>query len=150
MDHSVAPQNRRSSRAPVLLTAKLAVEGRLYDVKLRNLSEDGVLVEAEELPAEGAVAKFERNELSVKSTVVWVEGRFAGVKFGRPLKSESILRHVPQPRPREATVFKRPSIACRPLTAPERKMVERWMTDVSPRTARASDWRDQWVADPKV
>ena len=26
-------------------------------------------------------------------------------------------------------LFKRPGIACRPLTAAERKMVERWMTD---------------------
>jgi len=137
MDDSVAPQKRRSSRAPVLLSANLAVNGRTYEVRLRNLSEEGVLVEADELPAEGAIAKFERNELSVRSTVVWVEGRFAGVKFGRPLNSESILRHVPPPRPRQPMVFKRPSIACRPLTAVERKMVERWMTDVS--TTRLGD-----------
>ena len=92
-----------------------------------------MLVEGDDLPPEGATAMFERNELSVKSTVVWVEGRFAGVKFGRPLKSESVLRHVPKPRPVQLPVFKRPSIACRPLTDPERKMVERWMTDVSSR-----------------
>ena len=130
MDCSNTPKNRRSPRAPVLLTANLVVDGRAYVVRLRNLSEDGVLVEGDELPAPGAVAKFERNELSVKSTVVWVEGRLGGIKFGRPLKTESILRHVPPPRPREPMVFKRPSIACRPLTAAERKMVERWMTDV--------------------
>lgn len=130
MDQSDAPSKRRTRRAPVMLTANLAVAGANYEVRLRNLSEDGVLVEGDELPPEGAVAKFERNELSVKSTVVWVEGRFAGVKFGRPLKSESILRHVPRPRPPEPMVFKRPSLACRQLTAPERKMVERWMTDV--------------------
>jgi hypothetical protein len=133
MDHGAQPQNRRSSRTPVLLTANLAAGGRDYVVKLRNLSEHGVLIEGDELPLEGAIAKFERNELSVKSTVVWVQGRFAGVKFGRPLKSESILRHVPQPRPLQPPVFKRPSIACRPLTAAERKMVQRWMTDVSVR-----------------
>lgn len=116
-----------------MLTANLAVAGVKYEVKLRNLSEDGVLVEGDELPVEGSVAKFERNGLSVKSTIVWVEGRFAGVRFGRSLKSENILRHVPKPRPLEPTVFKRPSLACRPLSVPERKMVERWMTDVSRR-----------------
>lgn len=133
MDQSHALKNRRSPRAPVLLTANLVAADRAYMVKLRNLSEDGVLVEGEELPPEGATAKFERNELSVKSTVVWVEGCFAGVKFGRPLKAESVLRHVPKPRPVQLPVFKRPSIACRPITDSERKMLERWMTDFSRR-----------------
>ena len=131
MDQSDAPTNRRSPRAPVLLTANLIVSGESYVVKLRNLSEDGVLVEADELPAEGAVAKFERNELNVKCTVIWVHGRCAGVKFARPLKTESVLRHVPRPRPVQPAVFKRPSLACRPLAPGERKMLERWMTDIS-------------------
>jgi hypothetical protein len=131
MDQSDAPRNRRAPRAPVLLTANLVGSERAYLVKLRNLSEDGVLVEADELPAEGTTAKFERNELSVKCTVVWVAGRCAGVKFARPLKQESVLRHVPKPRPVQPPVFKRPSIACRPLTTHERKMVDRWMTDVT-------------------
>lgn len=131
MDQSDAPKNRRSARAPVLLSANLVVPGQSYVVKLRNLSEDGVLIEADELPPEGAIAKFERNELNVKCTVVWVHGRCAGVKFARPLKPESVLRHVPKPRPVQPAVFKRPSIACRPLAAAERVMLERWMTDIS-------------------
>ena len=130
MDQSDAPKNRRSARAPVLLSANLAVSGRSYVVKLRNLSEDGVLVEADDLPTEGADGKFERNELNVKCTVIWVHGHCAGVKFARPLKAESVLRHVPKPRPVQPPVFKRPSIACRPLAASERVMLERWMTDI--------------------
>lgn len=129
MDHSGAPQNRRSHRASVLLTANLVVDGTGFLVKLRNLSEEGALVEADRLPPEGSVAKFERNELGAKSLVVWVQGRFAGIKFGRSLKSSEVLRHVPRPRPPQQLKFKRPGIACRPLTAAERKMVERWMTN---------------------
>lgn len=115
----------------MLLTAKLVVDGAGYTVKLRNLSEDGALVEADRLPPEGAVAKFERNELGVKSMVVWVEGHFAGIKFGRPIKSSDVLRHVSRPQRPTQREFKRPGIACRPLSAAERKMVERWMS-VSP------------------
>jgi hypothetical protein len=131
MDESSSPSNRRSHRAPVLLKANLAAGGRDFGVKLRNLSEDGALVEADELPSEGETAKFERNELSVPCQLMWVEGRFAGIKFSRPLKTESVLRHVPPPRPVKAPVFKRPGIACRPLTETERKTVEQWMTDIS-------------------
>lgn len=117
----------------MLLAASLAVAGRTFGVKVRNLSESGVLVEAEDLPAEGAIVKFERNEISVESTVVWVAGRFAGVKFGLPLKSESIFRQVTKSQPASRPVFKRPGIACRPLTDAERRLVENWMTDVSRR-----------------
>lgn len=131
MDHSDVLKNRRSVRAPVLLTANIVVAKRAYVVKLRNLSEDGVLLEADELPAEGAIARFERNGLSVESTLVWVEGRFAGLKFDHPLNIESVLRYVPKPRPMSRPVFKRPSIACRPLTDTERKLVANWMINVA-------------------
>lgn len=122
--------NRRSRRVPVLLTANLLVADQSYLVKLRNFSEDGVLIEADQLPTEGAIATFKRNGVSVKSTVVWVEGRFAGVKFDRPLSSENVLRHVPRPRVLQPVVFRRPGIACRPLTVLERKLVAQWMPDV--------------------
>jgi len=59
--------------------------------------------------------------------VIWVEGRYAGVAFARTLKPEEVLRNVPQPRQRIERDFRRPGLACRPLTADERKMVEKWM-----------------------
>ena len=121
-------QNRRSRRAPVLLAATIEVDGVPQPVKLRNLSEEGALIEGERLPPEGATSFFQRNELRLKSRVVWVLGRYAGVVFNRPLKSEEVLRHVPKPRPKAQLDFRRPGLACRPLTAYERKMLERWMT----------------------
>ena len=130
MDQSGAPHNRRPHRAPVLLTATLHVGGKAHPVKLRNLSEDGALVESEDFPPEGIDAIFERNELRVKSVVVWVEGRFAGIRFGRPLKSADVLRHVPTPQRPKPLEFKRSGLACRPISAYERAMLERWMTDV--------------------
>ncbi|MGE5563916.1 MAG: PilZ domain-containing protein [Bacillota bacterium] len=128
MDESSMMKNRRSRRSPVLLTATLEVLGSPVPVKLRNLSEEGALVEGERLPLEGSTTFFTRNELRLKSRVVWVQGCYAGVAFDVPLKPEQVLRNVPQPKPRAQVDYKRPGFASRPLTERERKMVERWMT----------------------
>jgi len=96
-------------------------------VKLRNLSEEGALIEGERLPLEGTTTFFQRNDLRLKSRVVWVQGRFAGVAFARPLKAEEVLRNVPRPRQQIQADFRRPGLACRPLTPEERRMVEKWM-----------------------
>ena len=128
MDESSMTQNRRSRRSPVFLAATVEVAGAAEAVKLRNLSEEGALIEGERLPLEGTTTFFQRNDLRVKSRVAWVHGRFAGVAFARPLQKEEVLRNVPSPRPRVQPEFRRPGLACRPLSAEERQMVERWMT----------------------
>lgn len=121
-------KNRRSRRSPVLLAATIEVAGGPIPVKLRNLSEEGALIEGERLPLEGTITIFERKELRLRSRVVWVHGQFAGVAFDEPLKTEQVLRNVPAPRPKAQTDFRRPGLACRPLSDHERKMVERWMS----------------------
>ena len=128
MDESFISQNRRSRRSPVLLAAGVEVDGVVVPVKLRNLSEEGALIEGDTLPPEDSVTFFERNDLRLKSHVVWVQGRYAGVAFARPLKQAEVLRNVPQPKQPVHGDFRRPGLACRPLTGEERSMVERWMT----------------------
>jgi len=127
MDESNSAQNRRSRRSPVYLAAAVEIAGAPQAVKLRNLSEEGALIEGERLPLEGTTTFFERNELRLKSRVIWVQGRYAGIAFARPLRQEEVLRHVPQPRALVQGDFRRPGLACRPLTAHERKMIEKWM-----------------------
>ena len=121
-------KDRRSRRSPVLLAATVEVAGQPVSVKLRNLSEEGALVEGDRLPLEGSVTIFQRNDLRIKGRVVWVHGRYAGVAFDRPLKTEQVLRNVPKPKPPVQTDFRRPGLACRPLTDYDRRMLERWMT----------------------
>ena len=123
-------KNRRSRRSPVLLAAAVEVAGAQVAVKLRNLSEEGALIEGEPLPPEGAKTVFERNELSLSGRVVWVQGRYAGIAFDEPLNPEEVLRHVPAPKPKTQLQgdFRRPGLACRPLSSYERRMLERWMT----------------------
>ena len=127
MDESSTSQNRKSRRSPVYFAAAVEIAGVAQPVKLRNLSEEGALIEGERLPLEGTTTFFERNELRLKSQVVWVQGRYAGIAFARKLRQEEILRHVPQPRQVAQGDFRRPGLACRPLTSHERKMIEKWM-----------------------
>ena len=121
-------KNRGSRRSPVLLAASVEVDGAPVPVKLRNLSERGALIEGDRLPAQGEATRFKRNDLSVPSRVVWVHGRYAGVAFSEPLNPEQVLRNIPKPRQRLEQDFRRPGLACRPLTPYERRMLETWMT----------------------
>lgn len=127
MDQSSITRNRRARRSPVLLAASIEVGGAAVTVKLRNLSEEGALIEGDHLPPEDSTTFFSRNELRIKSRVAWVAGRFAGVAFARPLKREEVLRNVPKPRQQMQADFRRPGLVCRPLTAEERKLLEAWM-----------------------
>jgi hypothetical protein len=126
MDQSSASQNRRSTRSPVLLSAKIAVAGAEVPVILRNLSAQGALVEGAQLPAEGTATTFRRNELCVEGQIVWIEGRYAGIAFTRKLERAELLREVPQPKQRFDAQYRRPGLACRPLSETDRKMVELW------------------------
>lgn len=127
MDESSMNKDRRSRRSPVLMAATIEIDSVPHPVKLRNLSEEGALVEGEQLPAEGTTTFFERKELRVRSRIVWVHDRFAGVAFERPLKAEEVLRHVPAPKPAARPEYRRPGLAPQPISAEERKMIEGWM-----------------------
>lgn len=129
MDESSITQNRRSRRSPVLLTATIYVDGVPVDVKLRNLSEEGALIESDRFPAEGSETIFERKELRLKSRVVWVEAKYAGVAFDVPLNRDEVLRQIPQPKRKmhSDTDFRRPGFTCRPLSEYERQNLERWL-----------------------
>ncbi|HET7816301.1 MAG TPA: PilZ domain-containing protein [Sphingomicrobium sp.] len=126
MDQSSISQNRRSRRSNVLLAASIEVSGAVVPVKLRNLSTEGALIEGDGLPVEGSEVMFRRNEISVSSRVAWVHGKQAGVAFRRPIHQEEVLRNIPKPRYRAQPEFRRPALACRQLTAEERRLAQSW------------------------
>jgi len=130
MDESTVTHNRRSRRSPVLLTATIEVGGLTHDVKLRNLSAEGALVEgADDLP-EGVAITFCRKELRTRARIAWVQGKYAGIAFDKPLEPAEVLRHIPRreskPMPRE--LFTRPSVSRHNLSAGERQWIQDWMT----------------------
>lgn len=127
MDQSGITQNRRQRRSNVLMSATLELSGLSLAVRMRNLSQDGALVEGDRLPIEGSVVLFRKGELSVPGQVAWTKGRRAGIAFAKPLSPDLVLHHLPPPRPRVVSSFKRPALAARPLSAEERELGERWI-----------------------
>jgi hypothetical protein len=132
MDESSQVQNRRQRRSNVLMTATLELSGREVEVKLRNLSADGALVEGDVLPVEGAEIRFRRHELAVRGRIVWVRGNRAGLSFHQMLTPEALLRHVPTPRPRVQPEFRRPGLAARPLSQGEKRLGATWIARNGP------------------
>lgn len=125
MDESFTVQNRRQRRSHVFMAAALELSGGSHDVKLRNLSADGALVEGDHLPVEGSEVVFRRQELNVPAKVIWVRAPRAGLAFKEPLPPEAVLRHIPTPRPRVLPEFRRPGLHAR-ITDAERRAAEEW------------------------
>ena len=127
MEQRSVTSNRRSRRSNVLLAASIEAGGHVTPVKLRNLSAEGALVEADSLPPENSVVLFRRNELSVAGRVAWVQGRHAGIAFAEQLQPQEVLRNIPTARLKQTPDFKRPGFAPRPLSAAERRLIKQWI-----------------------
>ncbi|QIK96222.1 hypothetical protein G7076_06970 [Sphingomonas sp. HDW15A] len=130
MDESSSSQNRRSRRSNVLMSATVEFDGASVKAKLRNLSKEGALVEGEGLPAIGQLVTFRKGDLRLSGNVAWRAGNRAGIAFDQPLDPESVLRHVPAPRPRMAADHRRPRLRGQELTPGERKIAEDWIFGV--------------------
>jgi hypothetical protein len=127
MDESNAPTNRRAQRSNVLLSATIEFGSASLAVKLRNLSEQGALIEGKNLPVEGSEVTFKRNDLSVAGHVAWVSDTQAGIAFCRPLPTQEVLRNVSQPKPRVQPEYKRPPLNPRALSKHEQAAMEHWL-----------------------
>lgn len=127
MDQSSQSQNRRSRRSNVLMAAFVECASGTITTKLRNLSKDGALVEAEALPAVGSRVLFRKGELALPGHVAWEAGKRAGIAFDEPLDPESVLRHVPRPSPRQQVDHRRPRLRGQELSPGERKVAEDWI-----------------------
>lgn len=126
MDETSHPLNRRTRRSQVLMTATLELSGSALQVKLRNLSEEGALIEGGNLPVEGSKVVFKRLELIVAGRIAWVSNGRAGVTFDMKLEPEAMLHHIPVPKPRVLPNFKRPGLGTRRLSPGEQQVGEAW------------------------
>jgi hypothetical protein len=127
MDESSNTQNRRSRRSHVLMAASIEAEGVSLSVKLRNLSQEGALIEGDRLPAVDSAVVFRKNELNLPGRVAWVTGGRAGIAFNTILDPEAVLRHVPALRPQAKLDFRRPRLKACDLSPGERKIAEDWI-----------------------
>lgn len=73
---------RSDPRSNVFLTAVLCAGGAQTNVRIRNLSAHGALLEGPDLPAEGTVVQIRRGSLSVAGDIAWSREQHCGVQFG--------------------------------------------------------------------
>ena len=113
-----------------MLKATLETPGGPLSVLLRNLSQEGALVQGEHIPKAETRVLFRRQGLSVPSRVAWSESGFAGLDFDFPLFPKELLRHVPARQDRTPMPIKRrPGLGAKPLTPAERALIEQWATE---------------------
>jgi len=127
MNESSAVQNRRSRRANVLLAATVEAARGELSVRLRNLSSDGALIEADELPRKGEQILFRRNDIAVTGRVAWVLEHHAGLSFDTKLDPEVVLRNVPAKKPKVELKFRRPGVTASQLSPEEQQFIKLWL-----------------------
>jgi hypothetical protein len=121
--------HRRNKRSLVLLAAKVRMSKGELEVRLRNLSQNGALLEADTPPSVGTELVFERGETVVKARVAWVSDRRFGIEFLDPIEESEVLVHVGRPKtaPVEAQSFRRSGFRERNLSTGERKLAAAWV-----------------------
>ena len=122
---------RTSKRARVLLAAKLRIGAAEVDVRLRDLSQKGALVEARNVPPPGSDVVFCRGSLCVPARVAWAaEGR-VGLEFAYMIDETDVLVQLKrtttdQNQPR----FRRPRLFGEDMSEQEKKLAQLWGVSV--------------------
>lgn len=124
------PHNRRSKRSLVLLAAKIRTSEGLFDAKLRNLSQNGALLEAEATPPVNSQLVFERGDTVAPARVAWAAGTRFGIEFLTPIEESEVLVHIGRPAPRAVQkplrAFRRSGLRDEPLSDVEKKAAHAW------------------------
>ncbi|ATY31970.1 PilZ domain-containing protein [Sphingomonas psychrotolerans] len=71
----------RPQRKNLMLAATIECDGTRAQVRIRNLSETGAMLDGATLPNSGAALTLVRAEITVGATVVWREGGRCGIHF---------------------------------------------------------------------
>lgn len=95
-----APVCRRSEkRARVLLAATLQNATGTWQVRLRNISSAGALIESPVVPPPGSFVLFSRGPIAVTSRVVWTDGTRLGLSFRERIDEHELLMVIGAPPP---------------------------------------------------
>lgn len=85
--------NRKHERDSLFLVADLRLEedGAPYSVKLRNISDSGVMAEGPMRISRGCTVWVELCNIGrVAGTVAWAAGNRCGIAFAEPVESEKV------------------------------------------------------------
>lgn len=91
-------EKRTAKRARVYYAAQIAALGDVRNVKLRDVSTHGAMIETDLALKAGDEVELVRADLRLWSRVVWVEGKRAGLEFVEPVRDEEAIKTLAQPR----------------------------------------------------
>ena len=94
---AAAPDARRAPRFRVLLVARLLTTSGERNVKLRDISATGAMVEGDRLPAPGTDILLRRGSLELIATIIWARDGKAGLEFDEPLTEAELWMQVNAP-----------------------------------------------------
>jgi hypothetical protein len=109
---SIEPTSaRRHARVRVLLSAKLVTTTEETNVKIRDVSLSGAMLQGRSLPRVGSDAIVSRGSFEIFTTVIWRRDDLCGVQFDTPLSCfeelleagtthASMVGFIPMPRHR--------------------------------------------------
>lgn len=122
---------RSARRSRVLLAAKLETPVGLIDVRLRDLSRKGALVESAELPPVGTELVFQRGKTTVPARVAWASGGRIGLEFHYMIDESELLVHIGRAKEPAASQprYGRSAITMG-MNAKERKLAKAWSVTV--------------------
>ena len=125
------PGKRNYKRARVLLTARLRTAGGEVDVRLRDLSRKGALIECEYRFPVGEELVFVRGSTVVPARVAWSGGQRMGLEFLRLIDESEVLVHVARkPVQQNQQRFRRPRILSEDMTEQDRRLAHVWAASV--------------------
>lgn len=91
---AVAIQKRTTKRSRVLLVAHIETDGRRQEVRIRDISSAGALVESAESPPVGELVQLHCGDTSLEGRIAWIDGTWCGVEFSEPLKSGALVDSI--------------------------------------------------------
>lgn len=123
-----AAGKRTAKRSRVLLTARIRTSLGDVEVRLRDLSQKGALIEVgdDEFHVDDQVV-FSRGDTIVPARVAWVGGNRVGLEFLREIEESEVLIHVTRkPVVQNQQRFRRPRILGEDMSEHERKLARVW------------------------
>lgn len=86
---SITISKRHPKRVRVMLDSTIETAGRLQKVRIRDISQDGMLMETNGPLIAGAVVKLSLNSHPLEGKIAWQEGIWSGVAFSKTLDTHA-------------------------------------------------------------
>lgn len=125
-----AAGKRQAKRNRVLLAARVSCGSLEFEVRLRDLSQKGALIEGDTVPPKDAEILFSRGSMSVPARVAWSAANRAGLEFAYMIDEGDVLVQLRRTRHDSATPrFRRPGLG-EEMSARDRRVAQLWGASV--------------------